>query len=428
VSTEQISRLCGFAGVLFGIFLANFFYWANFTLSKDLPGYGYSIFGYHLDHPRVVILSFGVIISILMLIGGIACLMHWPRLQYFVGCLAVVFTVWAGCRIVLNDANLLLQLSRQTDWWSLMNGSPIAESQMEPDVFPVLSFETLYDRIFSGWTYLGLGWYAALATGLGLIAGAFAADRRERLRLGTATAVACALMIAFSLARPIASQAAFARGVAYQAEGKYAQSLAAFRRAMVLDRWYGLNPRVYQRMGSIYAAMRETGQPEYKVYLAERLFAEDQLQASVGDIPRAIRLYDELITQPGDFGEIARIRANDMRLVLGWHLFQAGAFGQAVTQWDQVLRNDHYNWLAAYYVGMGYPTVGRYQDLKRVSEDYLSRCSDALMTGLLYNNLGDAENWLGNPGAAHYDYYLSYHIDYTFNTRGASASSGPGVF
>jgi hypothetical protein len=72
--------------------------------------------------------------------------------------------------------------------------------------------------------------------------------------------------------------------------------------------------------------------------------------------------------------------------------------------------------------------VGRYQDLKRVSEDYLSRCSDALMTGLLYNNLGDAENWLGNPGAAHYDYYLSYHIDYTFNTRGASASSGPGVF
>jgi tetratricopeptide (TPR) repeat protein len=413
---------------LTGIFVANFFYWVNFTLSKELFGFSYSIFGYRLDHPLLVPLSFGVLASIPLLIGAFAALFHWPRTQYWAGGLGLIVALWAGCQVVAGDGNLLFQLSRQSDWWSIINGLPSSQSQMEPSIWPVLNFETLYDRIYTGWYYLGVGWYATLFTAIGLMAGAIAVAPRERLRLGAATAVAALLIIVASLIRPVLAQKAFVDGLQYQTEGRPDLALDSFRRAIALHRWYALNPRVYQRIGAVYAVLHQTNQPEYKAYLAERLFAEDQLQASVGDIPHAITLYDQLATMPGDFGAVARVRANDMRLVLGWHLFQGGAFGQAVITWDQVLRNDHYSWLAAFYAGMGYPTVARYQDLKAVTQDYLSRCGDPLLIGVLYNNLGDAEGWLGNHDAAHNDYYLSYHIDYSFNTRGASASAGPGVY
>lgn len=428
MSNQQFSRLSGFVGVLVGIVIVNYFYWVKFTLSKELLGFSYSIFGYRLDHPKVVILSFGVIATVLMLIGAFSCLFHWPRTQYLAGCLTLVLAVWVACRVMVGDANLLFQLSRQSDWWTVLNGLPNPKSQIEPAIWPELNFETLYDRIYSGWYYLGIGWYATVFTALGLMAGAFAVDRRERWRLGIATALASVTVIVFAVARPVFSQNAFAEGLRYQTEGNFDQAIAAFRRAMALDRWYGINARVYQRIGAVYAAMQQTDRPEYKAYVAERLFAEDQLQASIGDIPRAIVLYDQLESMPGDFGKAARFRADDMRLVLGWHLFEGGAIGQAVTVWDKVLENDPHSWLAAYYLGLGYPALGRYQDLKKVTQDFLSRCSDPLLIGVLLNNLGDAETWLGNLNAGHEDYYLSYHIDYSSNSRAASASSGPGGY
>ena len=147
---------------------------------------------------------------------------------------------------------------------------------------------------------------------------------------------------------------------------------------MALDSWYSWNPRIYERTGAAYASLGEMSHPECKIYEAERIFAANQGTAFVGNLPDAIDLYDSIVSAPGSIGAVATMRAGDLRVLYGLHLFQVGAFGSAVAQWETALRNDDHNWLAAYYLGRGYPTVNRYQDLIRVSRQFADQCGDPL--------------------------------------------------
>jgi tetratricopeptide (TPR) repeat protein len=427
VSKPQFARMVAVTMLLFGVFVANFFYWIDFTLSRELSGFAFSPFGYTVDHPKVVVLSFGVLFTGLILLASAACWMQLPRIQYLAAAFAVFLVVWAVARLGLSDTNMLIELSRESTWWSVMLGRPSPQSQMEPDVWSQLSFETVFDRVYSCWYYLGLGWYAALVTSLGAMVGARAAGRAFRWRGALATVAVAGLILALSLVRPIEAQRSFTAGVRAQTLGEAARAINDFRRAVRIDRWYAMNPRVYERIGALQAGRGQTDQPEYNVYLAERLFANNQFSATIGDLPTAIASYERLASRSDDLGAVARIRVNDLRLILGWHLVQGGAFGQALQVLEQVSRDDPNNWLAPYYLGVVYPTMSRYQDLKEVTQRFLERCGDPLIIGILYANLGDAETWLGNYDAAHQAYYQSYYQDYMFNSRGATAASGPGV-
>jgi hypothetical protein len=114
-----------------------------------------------------------------------------------------------------------------------------------------------------------------------------------------------------------------------------------------------------------------------------------------------------------------------MRLVYGWHLFEAGSFGSAVAAWNEVLRREPDNWLAAYYLTLGYPTIGGYRELAEMSERFLAKCGDPLTVGVFYNSLGKAQIHLDELDKGHASYYASYKRDYINNNAAVHSLIGP---
>lgn len=399
--------------------------WVNFTLSDELYGFRYSIGAYSPSHHYVILLSFGVIAVLLLVAAAAAVVLRKPDLQCVLGGALLLVVLCAYLRIALGNADLLMELGRQSNWWTqIFSGK--GPSAIDRDVWSELSFNTIYDRLYTGWYYLGLGWYLALFASLSIFAtGARNRGIRSTWRPAGLLALLSVLMVGIFLYRPAIAEREFENAVKSQVLGRPLQAISQYREAMRLDDWYALNPVVYVRVGQAFATMNRTDTPEYQIYRAEQIYAENQGSSDIGDLPEAIGIYKRIAGMSGRIGVVARIRAADLMNFYGFHLFQSGAFGQAVEQWDEVFALDPDNWLAAYYVGQGYPTVGRYRDLATVSQRFIDNCSDPLILGILYSNLGDANTWLGQLNAGHRAYYHSYDIDYAYNMRGIASLVGP---
>jgi hypothetical protein len=402
------------------------FRWVAFALSRGLAGSALPLFESVRPDEPWVLCSFGAVVAALLLLSVAAVLLAKPRVECALGAAAFILLEWAYLRLSVGDTRLLLEAFRQSDWWLIIAGSPPRTAVVDPAVWRQLYFDTLSDRLFSGWQYLGLGWYAGLTAALcAFVGGASALGARSAARIGTiAVASAMALALVY-LIRPIMAQQDFGVAMRTQTEGRALDAVELYRRAIALDSWYSWNPRIYERIGAAYASIGQTSHPEYKIYEAERIFAANQGTAFVGNLPDAIELYDSIVSIPGSIGAVATMRGTDLRVLYGLHLFQVGAFGSAVGQWETALNNDDQNWLSAFYLGRGYPTVNRYQDLIRVSRKFADQCGDPLAAGVFYNSLGDAYSAIGEFAAAHQAYFNSYHVDYIRNRPGLSALVGP---
>jgi hypothetical protein len=106
-------------------------------------------------------------------------------------------------------------------------------------------------------------------------------------------------------------------------------------------------------------------------------------------------------------------------------LFEAGSFGAAVAEWTEVLRREPDNWLAAYYLTLGYPTINSYRELAQMSERFLANCGDPLTVGVFYNSLGKAQSHLDELDSGHASYYTSYKLDYINNNSAVHSLIGP---
>jgi tetratricopeptide (TPR) repeat protein len=402
------------------------FRWVDFSLSRELYGYAFSIFGYAREHPSFIAGSFGVIAAVLFIAGAAAIILRKPNIQCTVATALFVILEWAYLRLSLGDSNLLVELLRQSNSWLIIVGLPAPSATVEPGVWHHLYFDTIADRLVLGWYYLGLGWYVALiATAYLFVNGVRELSRRLVGRILTVFLACTLILVAFFLYGPVRAEQAFVAAVRKQSEGRPMEAIELYRQAMDLDTWYSWNPQIYGRIGQAYASLGRTDTPEYAIYDAERIFAQNQGKAFIGDLPYAIDQYELVASAGGKIGVVARMRADDIRLTYGLHLFQVGAFGSAVREWESVLRTEPYNWLAAYYVGLGYPSLNQYPSLLEVSQRFLAECGDPVAIGIFSNRLGDAHTRLGDLDTAHRDYFKSYHIDYTRNRAGISALVGP---
>jgi len=421
-----LTRGLGCLAILSAIPLILAFRWVNFTLDADLYGFAFSIFGYAPRHPQIIFASFGVAAALILAAAAVACAANTPGLCASLGSLLVLVMFWAYLRVAVGDAQLLVALARQSDWWLIIAGHPQPFARVEPGVWSQLAFDTLSDRLISGWYYLGLGWYFAVISGLLIAVWPVASGQVTRTWAGVVTmVVSIVLLTAGSLLKPALAQRSFVSAVNFEAAGDLLEAKEEYRNAVDLDPWYALNSRIYERMGALDAASGRIDTPEYKVYQAERIFARNQGTGSVWELDSAVLDYDSVAETSGTIAVAAKMRAGDMRVLYGMHLFQDGAFGSAVALWNAALIHEPDNWLAAYYLTLGYPAVNGYRDLAELCERFLVRCRDPLTTGVFYNSLGAAQIEIGEKDAGHRNFYTSYKDDYLNNRAAITSLIGP---
>jgi hypothetical protein len=402
------------------------FRWVNFTLSKDLYGFAFSFFGYSPNHPTIIVDSFGVAAGIILACTILARILGKPGIQACLGALLILVTLTAYMRVAAGDPNLLLILARQSDWWLIIAGHPSPLSRIEPGIWDQLSFDTVVDRMISGWYYLGMGWYAGFAAGV-LSLGA-AISRLKPAHTGVIVAItvlgSSGISAAF-LANPILAQRAFAHGANFEAAGDLNEARTEYLHATKLDGWYALNPTLYERIGAMDASLGRTGSPEYSLYEAEQVFNHNQIAGSTWEMESALRECDRVAALKGPIARAAAMRAAEMRTFYGQHLFEDGSFAAAAYIWNTALSTEPGNWLTAYELTLAYPAIGAWSDLAKISQRFIDKCSDPLTAAVFYNSLGLAQIELGHPDAGHSAYYASYKRDYLNNSGAITGLVGP---
>jgi tetratricopeptide (TPR) repeat protein len=247
---------------------------------------------------------------------------------------------------------------------------------------------------------------------------------RGRILLAVTAAAIVALATVF-LAKPVLAQRTLVSAMNSEANGDLLRAKHEYRRAIELDPWYGFNSRLYARIGRLDEVLGRRDSAEYELYSAQLIFDESQGVGSTWRLAAAIVTLDHVAQTGGPIAESARISSIDMRLLYGLRLFQDGAFGSAVSVWNAVLEREPDNWLAAYYLTWGDPTINGYRHLAKLAERFLAQCVDPLTIGIFYNSLGDSQIELGDLDAARASYYASYKRDYIRNRNAISALIGP---
>src|SRR5271167_4380089 len=108
------------AGITFAITISVGFRWVNFTLDRDLYGFGFSIVRYAHSHSAVVLDSFGIVAVVILMGAAAAIIVHRPDLLGLLGALLILLAFWAYLQVALGDSQLLLVLARQSDWWLII--------------------------------------------------------------------------------------------------------------------------------------------------------------------------------------------------------------------------------------------------------------------------------------------------------------------
>ncbi len=426
MSRATIDRWTGFGAITMLVPLVVRFSWINFALSDDLHGGAFSLFGYSPIHPRFTFASFGMIAAVILILAAVSCALRRPLWQCLMAGALLLLVVCAYLRVAVGDARLAIEAARQSDWflWIVAGQSPGVHP--EPELWQKLAFDTVGDRLYAGWYYLGVGWYLSLLAAIAMFVAAARSIEARYVRRIAAVTIASAVALAFlSLARPFEAQRAFEFAARAQAEARNEDAISSYTDAMHLEAWYALNPRIHERIGAAYTTLQRLNEPDAVVYRSEQTIDRYREDAAIGELPRVIADYDLLSERNDSIGMVARWRAEDVGVIYGLHLFQGGAFGPAVRAWEEVLDKNPDNWLAGYYLTIGYPQVGRYREMAEVSQRFIDHCADPVALGAFYLALGDAQTWNGTLGTGHEAYYKSYYYDYAFNRRGLSSLVSP---
>jgi len=404
-------------------------HWITFPLGTDLQGMGFSIFAYAPNHQHLVVFSFGVIASLMLALAAFACACDKPTGLYWAGSAMLLVVLWSWLRISVLDPGLLIELARQSETRRAVDGYAVRylapNYAIEPTVWLTIAFDTVADRLIAGWYFMALGWYIVGGFGAGLwFAGIKMTGGRDAFRPALIAVIVAVAVITLAVVHPLMAEREISAAARADARGDIRTAVADYRAAMRLDGWYAANLRIYQRIGALDASMGRNATPEYAIYYAEQLAAQNVAPATIGELPAAIAIYERLGAGTSRLSALARMRAADLLARYGLHLQQCGAFGAAVQAWERALKLRPDMWLASFYLSNGYQIAGRYQDAANAAAR-LTASSDPSFLGHDYSNLGDANFRNGNFAAGHVDYYNSYYLDYIFNRRGMSSLIGP---
>ena len=409
--------------------------WVDLPFPHRLNGAAFSLFSPLAGQSKsaLIWISFGSVSAVLLAFAAVASIIWRPIYLCACGALLIVIAYLALLHLALGDAPLLLELAHAADWeraavdFTKHYISPGITT--EPGMWPELSFETVQDRLASGWYFLGLGWYIATVCGIWIFWVGIRSSNKDSAKIVTSVAVAfLAVITCLVTIEPLAAQWSFVKAVNVAGEGRSAQAIVLYNQAIRLDGWYARNIRMYERIGALDAQLGRKATPDFNVYYAETLLSQTEnilaeTQPPLEGFRAAIGVYDNL-AEHGPICELARKRAAELMTEYGVQLFANGAFGSAVYSWRQALIRDPNMWLAKFYLSRGYLDVGNYERAAHEAGELIASISDPVLQSVLFIDLGDAYMELGDLKSAHIAYYKSYALNYDVNQRGLASLIG----
>ncbi len=404
----------GLIAVLFGK-------WINFPISNQLRGLRFALLEYSLPHPFLY--SYGTLAALLIVMWAIASEQRSARMSCLVGCGLLMLTWGALLQVAFTNPALLKQLADEAN--QVQRGVYFATAYLpvniwiEPTRWRFLTFDSVAERLVSGWYFLSFGWYVAVASGVAsLCAGLRYPDFRERTRALLIAGSALIGLTAILLLPHLRAKLALNRAVRAESSGQLQEALELYRETIRLDGWNSLNPNIYARIGAIDSALGRTNTVESRIYHAESLAAQDDLRSAIAE-------YQELaLSQPNRLNWM-RQREAELWTSYGQDLLASGAIGGAVIAWQNALHSDSRMWLAAFYLSRGYFLTGRYQEAVDFTKRLMDQLSDPVVRADLYCNLGDAYTRLGALNEARIAYRHAWRLDQKLNLRALSSLVGP---
>jgi len=160
--------------------------WLFGPLAAGVNGLHFSLLGGSSSSPTIA--SFGVLSVGLILVAAAAFHLERPKLAAAAGAGLLIVALLALLKFSISDPVLLTRLANETDWTQALH--PFLNKyfpntfRKEPGLWNELSFDTLFDRLYSGWYFLALTWYLLPLVAVSILASAVPMiDRRGRLRI-----------------------------------------------------------------------------------------------------------------------------------------------------------------------------------------------------------------------------------------------------
>jgi len=393
--------------------------WVAFTLSKRITGHDLSILGYVAGKPVHVWMSYGAVAAVLIFLGAwIYSRKAWRTLAG-IGAVMLLIGLFAVFQIAFLHCHLLDDLLSEESQWktaSLFNHYylPLNGGVEQSNILGLagLPTQTIWSRFLAAWYFMGFGWYVTMASGLGMFLygiGRAPKGRGRDLTFATAT-LAAVCVTAVCLARPLLAHVAVVRAEEAESKGDQGEANKQYREAIRLDDWYAIQSDLYLRIGALDFAAGRSNTVEYGMYHAELMVTENNPIVAIGE-------YQRLRGVPGAPVELIKRRTSDLWTDYGLRLYTAGAVGDAIAAWQNVLALEPDQWLAVSCLATAYFNSGRYEESVDLIERLLSVVQDPSFRADLNSTLGDAYTRLGDYGKAHVAYRVSYQLDNVLNWR-----------
>src|SRR6185312_1808167 len=169
-----------------------------------------------------------------------------PLWACFAAAVLLLLCEAAYLRIVNGSSGLLARLARESVWLHKAYAFDTIylprNAANEASLWKQLSFDTVADRLVSGWYFMGAGWVVTLVAAVAIFIAAVRLLGRRAAQAAVAfTLGAIALFAALMLHGPFAAQRAVAAAMRFDAQGDASRAIAQYRRAARRDAWFASN-------------------------------------------------------------------------------------------------------------------------------------------------------------------------------------------
>jgi hypothetical protein len=395
--------------------------WLIFPLSRSLNALQLPFSNILELTPRYHLFSYGVYAALVFAAGFAARRFSRFSLVFAAAILITIF-VALPCELAYQQPSVLHRLDAETGDVSLTR--TFTRQYLPPNYgylekipsHPELS--TALGRLLAVESFLGLGW---VCFGVGSLLITFYAFGRvpPGKRLVSALCLILPLAtVSFLLIRPLIGQHYFVQARVAQAQGYNELAIANYRKAIWWEKWFAEDINTYATIGDLQRQSNlAQGSPERRIRQALNFKQAGQFEAAIFELEQAANV-------AGELGLTARREAARMQLEFGLALYQAGAIGSAVVNWEQSLARNPVQVQALVFLASGNYDLARYQEALQADKKAIDSVGLISVLVNTYSLAGDCYTRLGDDDNARRYYSLSIKLDNDINLWAITGLAG----
>ncbi len=366
------------------------------------------------------LVSFG---DIALLIGSIALLsllFRRHRIRPLLGCLVLLLAYMLIYQVALSSPLWMEVFAGQdqqhVELLQFTKDYLPPNAGVEPDRWPELKTEEVFDRMVTAWYFVGGGWYMVFWGGCLLILSGYFGRMTGRKDVVVALLGLFSLCIVPTLPFLMADYF-FEQGENSRIQGRYAQALLDYERAIRYDPGLPYNIRYSLSVGAAYTHLSQRDRPEYH-------YSQGYLLADRGRIQEALFAYQQASrTGTGGIRRLSQDAIAKLHGKAGLKAYKQGIVAVAAEAWGKALAASDQP-VFHYYRAKALFDLGAYSDAISENQRFLEASSNRMLNANAYANIGDCYQKLRNPKKARMSYRRSLVLDHDQNARALMALAG----